>query len=71
MVKDLSAYLTEIFSVPTIEQKKEITRQMIQDSYAKKTTKKLAIVRLDRLNSNIAIENYAKNYMLSGEGYKV
>ena len=71
MVKDLSAYLTEIFSVPTMELKKEITRQMIQDSYAKKTTKKLAIVRLDRLNSNIAIENYAKNYMLSGEGYKV
>lgn len=71
MAKDLTAFVTEIFNVKSLPEKKQIARQMINESHAKKETKKLALLKLERMNSSSKVEKFCTNYMLSGEGLKV
>jgi len=71
MAKDLTAFVTFIFNARTLHEKKRIAQQMINESHAKKETKKLALLKLERMNSSSKVEKFCTNYMLSGEGLKV
>ncbi len=69
-MKDLTLELTNIFSATTKEQKLALAEELINNSHAKKETKKLALLRIKTMPIK-KIDMYMTNYVFSGEGMKV
>ena len=70
-MKDLSDMMVSVYLGITIEEKRNRMVALIEASHAKKETKKLALVKLSQLKTANAIDKFATNYTLSGEGMKI
>jgi hypothetical protein len=70
-MKDLQAYVQEVWETPSIDRKKEILHEMITTSTASKKTKVLTRLQVDKLYSPDQLDKLAINYSFSGMGLKV
>lgn len=71
MVKDLTTHLQAVFVATGLDNKKNAVLELIENSHAKKETKKLRSYQASVLNSENKIDKFATNYVMSGEGMKV
>lgn len=70
-MKNLTEELHNVYSETNLTKKRELAQRLIENSHAKKTTKKLALfLVMNKLSAN-KIDKYMTDYVLSGEGMKV
>ena len=70
-MRDLSKELNAVYKAKTLTLKKNRMQDLIEKSHAKNDTKNVAKMKLVFINSKTGIDQFATNYMLSGEGMKI
>lgn len=71
-MKNLTSELKNVYAELNLTKKKELAKQLIENSHAKTTTKNQALfVLMNKLDSSNKINRFMTNYVLSGEGMKV
>jgi|TARA_R110000868_G_scaffold283752_1_gene544178 hypothetical protein len=70
-MKDLTTEVNAVFTARSIADKKSAMLSLIENSHAKAETKKLSKLRVERLMHASAVDKFATNYLLSGEGMKI
>ncbi len=70
-MKDLTSEIQAVFQAKTLESKKAAMTILISNSEAKKETKDKAKRQVEQITSVVRLDQFAFNYMASGEGMKV
>ena len=70
-MKNLTTEIQDVYAAKNLFEKKEKMQTLIENSHAKKETKKLSLLKLSWCKSNLEVDKFATNYMMSGEGLGV
>lgn len=70
-MKDLTVEIKAVFAAGDVAAKKQAMRTLIEASHAKEEVKRKAYTDVERMKNTSKIDQFAFNYMASGEGMKV